>query len=343
MRRLDHGLRLAALCGLALSATANVARAAVPADYKGTPYKGTPSAIPGRIELENLDLGGVNVAWKVDDSGNTASGKDYRPGDHDLPQISACNVNGFVDKLTDGTIYPSPTMQQCYYIGWLHAGDWVKVTVDVKQAGKYRLSSTFAADPAMISFDIAFNGITKGTYTLPGTSNVHVWRRFDDIGTIDLDAGLQVLQLTAKVIHLQEDYLELTLLETSDGGSDGGAVVDASSAEGGGGSGASTGGAGGAGTGGADAAGGATASDGAVSPSGAGGTTGAAGAAGLAGASGVAGSGVPSTPTGTGAGGARASSGGGCDVSGGRATSPFVGLAFCVGCALSRHRRRKST
>ena len=103
-------IRLAAFGGVVSAAGA--ARAAIPADYKGTPYLGTPSAIPGRIELENLDLGGVNVAWRVADSGNTASGKDYRPGDHDLPQISACNVNGFVDKLTDGTIYPSLDNQE---------------------------------------------------------------------------------------------------------------------------------------------------------------------------------------------------------------------------------------
>ena len=213
----------------------------------------------------------------------------------------------------------------------------MKVTVDVKKAGRYRMSSTFAADPAMISFDVAFNGVDKGTYVLPGTSNVHVWRRFDDIGTIELDAGLQVLQFTAKVLHLQEDYLEFTAVDPL---SDGGAPADANAGGGASGaagagpdgardSGSGTGAPGASGT--AGTAGGASGLvDAATSPPGAGGAGGA--PLGAAGAGG--------TPSGPGSGGAKVSSGRGCAISGERETS-WLSLVAVALFALRRRRARR--
>jgi hypothetical protein len=329
------------LCLVGVGAVASVARADIPAGYKGTPFRGTPWPIPGRLEFENVDLGGINVAWKEDDHGNTASGKDYRPGDTDLPQISACNVNGFVDKLTDGTIYPSPTMQQCYYIGWAHAGDWVKLTVDVKRAGKYRISSTFAAEAPTIGFDLAFNDVSKGSYSLPGTSNLHVWKRFDEIATIDLDAGLQVMQFTATVLHLQFDYLELTLVDGSGdaGATDGGAsmpgAADASAAGGAAADGGTAGTSGGSGGASAGMGGGAAGIGG-------GGSAGPAGAAGGGDVSGTttgnAGAGG-SVSTGSGGGAAsQTPSRGGCALSGSGDASLF-GVGLFAALALRARRR----
>jgi len=54
-----HGSLVGLLLPLAILSVGSAAVAAVPADYKGTPYMGTPQSIPGRVELANLDEGGL--------------------------------------------------------------------------------------------------------------------------------------------------------------------------------------------------------------------------------------------------------------------------------------------
>src|SRR5258708_5176675 len=96
--------------GAATLCLAGASHAAIPAGYTGTPYKGTPQAIPGRVELADMDLGGINVAWYADHTRmNSAgyepiSGNDYRPDDKNLPNI--CKTNRAVvvaaDRLVAG-------------------------------------------------------------------------------------------------------------------------------------------------------------------------------------------------------------------------------------------------
>src|SRR5216683_5108649 len=77
---------------------ASPARGDVPAGYTGTPYMGTPQAIPGRVELANLDVGGEGVSYHADHNRmNSAvyqpiSGNDYRPTEMDLPNICKTNT-----------------------------------------------------------------------------------------------------------------------------------------------------------------------------------------------------------------------------------------------------------
>ena len=71
------------------------AQADVPAGYKGTPFKGTAATLPGRIDFENYDEGGQDVAWRVDDhTGNFGPGgcaaNTYRT---DLPHPQLCLTN----------------------------------------------------------------------------------------------------------------------------------------------------------------------------------------------------------------------------------------------------------
>ena len=111
----------ATFLGVVALAWAREATAAIPAGYTGTPYKGTPQAIPGRVELADLDEGGLNVAFFADHRRENAvaenyspiSGDDYRPGNLALPNI--CKTNralekpgeGSEDFWEDGKRYPS--------------------------------------------------------------------------------------------------------------------------------------------------------------------------------------------------------------------------------------------
>jgi MYXO-CTERM domain-containing protein len=283
--------------GLLLSLGAvSSARADVPAGYKGTPYMGKPWPLPGRIDFENYDDGGMGVGWRVDDhTGNFGvggcPGNSYRAT---LPHPQLCETNtnpGEIDLYSagakKGTKYPSDAMPQSIYIGYAHGVDWVKLTVNVAKAGMYKLSSTWGSEPGGaggIHFQILMNDVMKADVMLTGTGGYHNWVDFPDFATVQLDAGVQVLQFAVKSNHVNYDYLQFSLVN-ADGSVDPG---NSMGSPGGGAAGAS-GGAAGASGGAAGASGNAGASGAAGASGGAAGASGNAGASGAAGASGTAG------------------------------------------------------
>jgi hypothetical protein len=322
--------------GLVLSSLGGVARAAVPADYKGTPYKGIAATLPGRIDFENFDEGGQDVAWRVDDStanfgvGGCAA-NNYRA---DLPHPQLCLTNNAteVDLFSAGPMqggkYPSADMPQSIYIGYTHAVDWVKLTVNVTKAGTYQLSSTWASEPSgadAIHFQLSFNDAMKADVKLPGTGGYHNWVAAPNFASVELEEGLQVLQFASKSMHLNYDYLQFSLMLP------GGGVDDGSMGAGGSG-GMSAGG----------AAGVAGATSGGVAGAANGGVGGAAG--GDANAGGAAGT-VSSASTGAVTGSAGAPIGSAGAPTGAAGTSAFTtsqSSSQDAGCQLSRHAPRKS-
>ena len=281
---------------------ASATHAAVPAGYTGTPYKGTPQSIPGRVELADMDLGGINVAWYADHNRmNSAgyepiSGNDYRPDDKNLPNI--CKTNravevpgeGSEDFWEDGTRYPSETDKYVYYMGYAHTVDWVRVTVDVKQAGKYNVSSNWACANNPCGLSLWFNDGTgapenaqrpldgqnkSGLVMFEATNDYHKWRKYPNFTQVTLSAGLQVMTFNLEVAdHLQYGFLQFDSADGSVG--TGGAGAGGTSTGGVSAGGASAGGAstGGASAGGASSAAGSNGVGGsAVSGAGGSGTT----------------------------------------------------------------------
>ena len=214
---------LSVAIALVIGLFAAPAQAAVPAGYLGTPFNGTPWPIPGRIEFENYDDGGQDVSWRVDDhTGNFGQGgcaaNDSRMGIH--PQLCKTNTSpNEVDTFTMGPLlgqkYPSDAMPQSIYIGYTHAVDWVKLTVNVSTAGTYKLSSTWASEPGGadgIHVQLSMNDVLKVDAKLAGTGGYHNWVAYPDFATVELEAGVQVLQFAPKSMHLNYDYLQLSLV-----------------------------------------------------------------------------------------------------------------------------------
>jgi hypothetical protein len=186
----------------------------IPAWYKGTPFKGKPQEIPGRIEFENHDEGGFDVAFNTD---YIAEGpvKNYRGEETKYASIDETNTGVNVDRYPDGSLYPSAENPHSYYLGWTHAGDWTRFTVLVKKSGDYRISSTFAEETPKIGFIIKFNDDSTKTRNIVldyGTGNWHTWKKFDNIATVHLDAGLYVMHFEMTITHLNYDYLDFTLV-----------------------------------------------------------------------------------------------------------------------------------
>jgi hypothetical protein len=182
----------------------------IPADYKGTPYLGKPQVIPGRVEFEFHDDGGMGVGFRTD---YIAEGpiKDYRP----LPHISVDETNtGInVDKYFDGTLYPSAANPHSYYAGWTHVNDMSRFTVNVLKSDDYYISSTFAqGEEVQVGFSLTINGdvANKKKIVLDyGTGGGwHTWKKFDKFTTVHLNAGLNLIEFWVDIHHVNYDYLE---------------------------------------------------------------------------------------------------------------------------------------
>jgi SOS-response transcriptional repressor LexA len=131
--------------------------------------------VPGLIEAEDFDNGGEGVAYHDTDIGNNGSG---RQTDVDL---------------TEAGFYQNHMPNQA--LGWTQAGEWVQYTVDVQQAGYYRVDARVASKGQGGTFHIELNGVDKtGTFTVPDTGG---WSNYSVLSKRDifLEAGTQSMRI----------------------------------------------------------------------------------------------------------------------------------------------------
>jgi phosphatidylserine/phosphatidylglycerophosphate/cardiolipin synthase-like enzyme len=150
----------------------NYMRVAAPSGGGGSgpaPFGGTPIALPSmKLEFENFDDGGQNVAYFDLSSGN--SGGKYRSTDVDIESTPAGG----------------------YDVGWVAAGEWLRYTVDVSAAGTYNLDIRVGSAGAGGTFHIEVNGVDKtGPISVPDTGGWQTWQTIRVSG-VTLDAGTQV-------------------------------------------------------------------------------------------------------------------------------------------------------
>jgi len=129
-----------------------------------SPYSGSAIVLPAKIEAENYDNGGLNVAYYDNSTGN--SGNQYRQNDVD---IEACSEGG-------------------YNIGWTADGEWLEYTVS-PAANSYKMVLRYAANvstPGTVK--VLLDGVTLGTFS---TVNTNGWQNWQDatINNINLTAG----------------------------------------------------------------------------------------------------------------------------------------------------------
>ncbi len=136
-----------------------------------SPYSGTPVSLPGTIEAENFDLGGEGVAFHDTDPLN--NGGEYRTEAVDIQVAS----------------------EGSYAVGWTAAGEWLKYSVNVSQAGPYTLSARVAAAQAGGAFRVELDGTdVTGTISVPSTGGYATWATVSRTG-VTLPAGVHVLRL----------------------------------------------------------------------------------------------------------------------------------------------------
>jgi MYXO-CTERM domain-containing protein len=252
--------------GLLVAWLSPSAHAAIPAGYKGLPFDPAvaggkaipptvtagPYALPGRLDFVNYDMGGINVGYFTEDHIGCA-GDGYRT-DGVTPTLCKTNaMEGDVwydtDPALDGTQYPSTTGAD-FYIGAAHPGNYVNITVNVKTAGMYSLSSTWASGNGppggeggngAMELKIYSNGAMpalvdwKSTFPNYQTStNYHKWKAYPHFATVTLDAGVQVIKMELQAFHLNLSYVQFSLMLPGGGFDDGSAGAGGAGAGGGG-------------------------------------------------------------------------------------------------------------
>lgn len=174
-----------------LSAIYSVVGTVTPPPVPQSPYAGTAAAIPGKIEAERYDLGGQNIAYYDNTSGN--SGSSFRSDDVD---VEACTDAG-----------------AGYNVGYVAAGEWLEYTVNVT-AGTYKLEARVASTAAGKSFHVEMNGTNvSGSISVPNTGGWQTWQTVT-INNISLTAGQKVMRIYFDTDELNLNYLNFTTSST---------------------------------------------------------------------------------------------------------------------------------
>lgn len=162
------------------------AKPAVPAgSSKGTPHGGKPWPIPGKIEVEDFDDGGQDVAYHVGNPGK--GGVVHRP-----EEVANLTSNG-------GRVVLNANSR----------GDWLNYTVDVAATGAYDVvvCMATAGDGRTIHFEL--DGV-DATGPIEGTNRN--WDNFVDVVKtgVKLTAGRHVLRLCQDTGSYDFDYIKVT-------------------------------------------------------------------------------------------------------------------------------------
>jgi arabinoxylan arabinofuranohydrolase len=137
----------------------------------GTPYFGSPRAIPGVIQAEDYDQGGQGISYS--DGSPQNEGGAYR-----------LNEGVDVGGIPGGG----------YHVGWVNSSEWLEYTVNVASSGTYTVTARVATQTANgSSLRLAMDGKKVATLTVPNTGE---WQTYRTVSTqVSLEAGTHILQV----------------------------------------------------------------------------------------------------------------------------------------------------
>jgi hypothetical protein len=152
----------------------------------GSPYGGTAWAVPGTIQAEDFNTGGLGVAYSDDDLSN----------------------NGGAYRTSEGVdISTTSDASGSYHIGWTREGEWLKYTVSVKTSGSYIFNARVASANSGATFHAEIDGVgVTGPITVPNTGGWGNWTTVSKSG-VTLSAGQHVLRIVYDTRSTQEVWI----------------------------------------------------------------------------------------------------------------------------------------
>ncbi len=158
---------------------------ALAASYAGTPFHGSPSAVPGTIQAEDFDNGGEGISYH--DNGPNNVGGAYRQTGVD---IEATAGGG-------------------YDVGWTSAGEWLNYTVSVAGSGTYTVQLRVSS-PGGATMHVGFNNASNvwRAVSIPSTGS---WQSWNVVSfTTTLAAGTQQMTLFADTAGYNIDAVSIS-------------------------------------------------------------------------------------------------------------------------------------
>jgi hypothetical protein len=145
-----------------------------PAINSESPYSGLPINLPGKVEVENYNIGGEGVSYHDVDTGN--NGGAYRPTENVDLQTTVDTGGGYI-------------------MGWVLSGEWERYSVNVTAGGTYTIQTRVASPGDGGNFHIEFNGVNKtGSIHVPNTGDWDTWTTVT-IPNVTLQSGIQIMKV----------------------------------------------------------------------------------------------------------------------------------------------------
>src|SRR6202047_4304342 len=212
---------LGALCFTAFAFAKRCHYAGKP--FEDSVYHGGPQHIPGRVMCAYYDLGGEGVAYHDADAKNNGSGG-LNPADgtylnqfrmDEGVDTSYTKFHDAIDRNPYNLVEPPENL---LYIGWVEAGEWFNLTVDVKRTSVYTADLFYTSSGGGdISFDVNGKKLTGGVTVQPTYNaadpiawrQMHHWGLMKDLIQVKLRKGVQVLTLHVLTKgHMNFAYLD---------------------------------------------------------------------------------------------------------------------------------------
>ena len=154
------------------------------------PYgnNGNPWPVPGRVQAENYDFGGLNVSY-YDESG--------------------VNSGGAARKLEGVYLAQSSDIDASLNVGRIRDGEWLEYTVEVAQADSYRVDFRVASPDGRGAIALSVDGQTIGEIVdIPVTDG---WQSFQTVSMeeVPLSSGRQVIRVTFPKGNLNLNWWEV--------------------------------------------------------------------------------------------------------------------------------------
>jgi hypothetical protein len=187
----------------------------LPAGYTGLPFRNMIQSIPGVIYTWRYDSAGVkNITWSYPYASNRGDYHGRTTAGVEDP-VGVKRLNTGWDHMAPGA--GSDTMihysdSNGIYLGYIETGEWVKMTINVAQAGTYQFDAMVTAccapnsttecinppcDPSIrIDFLNGTDSVSTGKITLTRTGYYHTYMYENNLARVTLKQGIQLHKIT---------------------------------------------------------------------------------------------------------------------------------------------------
>jgi beta-xylosidase len=160
---------------------------------KQSPYNGIAAEIPGRVDAEYYDVPGSGYANKSYNDDNENEG----------------NANFRTDEGVDVVLVDADDATKGMALGYTNEGEWLEYTINVKTAGKFKMSVNAASSSKGASVAFSIDGKDVGETVMVDSTgaNWSVYENFD-VGEVELTAGTHEVRLTIMGNYTNVDYFK---------------------------------------------------------------------------------------------------------------------------------------